>query len=66
MRTAYLAVVFCLIGATVAEAAVPPVLHGVDHHDRHPTATFGPLPGVDDATIYMASAPNCVAPLPRY
>ena len=39
-----------------AHAAPPPLL-SVGQEDRHPTATYS-LPGVDDATVYMAASPD--------
>ena len=46
------------VGAPASAAAAPPTIVSVGHQDRHPTATFGALPGVDDATIYMATSPD--------
>jgi hypothetical protein len=38
--------------------AVPPPLVSVGQQARHPTATLGPLPGVDFAFIYVATKPD--------
>jgi hypothetical protein len=56
--SAVVAVVLVLAIVDSASAQQAPVLHSVGHDDRHPTAQFGPLPGVDDATISIATKPD--------
>jgi hypothetical protein len=46
-----------LIVAGSAQAATPSLV-SVGQQDRHPQATFGPLPGVDGLTVYMATKPD--------
>jgi hypothetical protein len=46
-----------LIVTGSAQAATP-TLVSVGQQDRHPQATFGPLPGVDYMTVYMATKPD--------
>jgi hypothetical protein len=52
-----LAVGFSFALAPVAEAATPTLL-SVDEQDRHPTATFAPLPGVTDLVVFVSSTPR--------
>jgi hypothetical protein len=50
------AVVVCLVVAASAQASAPTLL-GLSQQDRHPSATFA-MPGADDGTIYLATAPD--------
>jgi hypothetical protein len=49
------AVVVCLIVTASAQASAP-TLPGLSQQNRHPSATFA-MPGADDGTIYLATAP---------
>jgi hypothetical protein len=40
------------------QGATAPTLASVGQQNRHPTATFAPLPGVDGALIYVATKPD--------
>jgi hypothetical protein len=44
-----------LVAVGFAQGATAPTLASVGQQNRHPTATFGPLPGVDAAFIYLAT-----------
>jgi hypothetical protein len=46
-----------LVSAGSAQAAAP-VLLSVGHQNRHPTARFGPMPGVDLVAVYLATKPD--------
>lgn len=53
--------VACLIAALVVVGsayAATPTLMGVGQQNRHPSATFGALTGVDAAFIYLAAKPD--------
>lgn len=53
-----LAGIVALVAVGAAQGATAPTLASVGQQDRHPTATFGPLPGVDGAFMYIATKPD--------
>lgn len=57
MRTLLIGIV-ALVAVGAAQGATAPTLASVGQQNRHPTATFGPLTGVDSVTIYFASKPD--------
>jgi hypothetical protein len=57
MRTLLVGIVALVVVGT-AQGAIAPTLAGVGQQNRHPTATFGPLPGVDAAFTYVATKPD--------
>ena len=57
MRTLLVGIV-ALVAVGAAQGATAPTLASVGQQNRHPTATFGPLPGVDAAFTYVATKPD--------
>jgi hypothetical protein len=56
LRALGVTVTVCLVVTTPAQASAPTLL-GLNEDDRHPSATFA-MPGADDGTVYLATAPD--------